>query len=238
MRSHFQPESLQEFKMNRFLHFTLIELLVVIAVVAILAGLLLPALNAAQRKAHSTNCLNNCRQTFLALNAYADDHQEMFPVTHRLEDGNFAHIEELPGDPQWFAPLFELYRYRPPYLRCPEDRYFSEAAQSYMFNAMYTVGQKRSTVRNASARIILSERGEENDAAIAHQCYPGFSAPASVRTVLNTERHRGSANYLFLDGHASSQRFADTIGDGSEDRNQHFVKEWCSAYQEPHEHNH
>ena len=80
--------------MKRILYFTLVELLVVIAVIAILAGLLLPALNAAQRKAHSANCLNNCRQTFLALNAYADDHQEMFPVTHLLEDGNFAHIAE------------------------------------------------------------------------------------------------------------------------------------------------
>ncbi len=226
--------------MKRILYFTLVELLVVIAVIAILAGLLLPALNAAQRKAHSANCLNNCRQTFLALNAYADDHQEMFPVTHLLEDGNFAHIAELPGDPQWFAPLFELYRYRSPYLRCPEDRYFDDAAdaQSYMFNAMYTVGLKRSTIRNASERIILSERGEENDKAIAHQSYPGFSAPDSVRAVLNTERHRGNANYLYLDGHASARRFSDTIGDGTEDRNSHFVKEWCSSYQEPHDHAH
>ena len=107
-----------------------------------------------------------------------------------------------------------------------------------MFNAMYTVGLKRTTIRNASERIILSERGEENDKAIAHQCYPGFSAPDSVRAVLNTERHRGSANYLYLDGHASARRFSDTIGDGTEDRNSHFVKDWCSSYQEPHEHDH
>jgi prepilin-type processing-associated H-X9-DG protein/prepilin-type N-terminal cleavage/methylation domain-containing protein len=219
--------------------FTLLELLIVIAIIAILAGLLLPALSAAKKQAHKIKCMGNQKQLVLSMTLYTEDWQSYFPVTHVAA----SYADEGEEIMEWWDALAD-YKMKRDYLLCPGDKAvegdFPGAADrtSYVCNGMYLFGKKKDRITDCSKRIIFSERGDNGDpAGVDEQTQGGYAGChyEAWRPVVKWEdnikkdRHGKSSNYSFADCHVENLKFEDTVGDGTEAKNQHFVGEFQPA---------
>ena len=101
-----------------------------------------------------------------------------------------------------------------------------------------TFGRSRGTLKDQSRQILLAERGGDSpETAEEHQCYHAMEAPDEWEHAVAQDRHSGRANYSMVDGHVETLTFKETIGNGQEADNRHFVVEWVGKhYVEEHEH--
>ena len=207
--------------------FTLIELLIVIAIIAILAGMLLPALQKARDSAKKISCMSNLKQISCGLLLYYGDNNDYNPgviVGSSLNEvwqsipafclGDIDEISRAKFDSKYYVS--QNFKY----FRCPSDkgRRPGDLMQSnYGMNGTYSVThpsangmdkRKLGSVINPSKVMLIGDgRGNQyvNTNTSARMCntVPGISNASEVD---EATRHSGNAiNYIFVDMHAESK---------------------------------
>ncbi len=206
--------------------FTLIELLVVIAIIAVLMGILLPSLNRAKQQAKKISCLSNIRQMGIAMQTYLIDSNYCLPPSS-------CHINN--PDDYWLRILAQYTR-ESLLFNCPSDttknlvdwdKPLSEQTDrrlsSFAVNALVDPVQYRysgsknkynniNNIKRPMYCIWISEAPATEQFNLADHIHPE-SWEGSVeyaKRFIAWDRHKGTSNYLFTDGHAENLKFEQT----------------------------
>ena len=212
--------------------FTLIELLVVIAIIAILASMLMPALQQARERGRAASCLSNCKQIGNAIMLYVDANDAMIPQ-HSVTN-------PAKGKVSWAAILWnnklvpdEKLFYCPTSTRrgTPSawtDYRVNKIASSNTYTEYIDFGMNRmitlaptnkpprvykvTKVKSASQTMIISEcnlPGQKKGCSTVAQGWNTVSTSNVIGSV--AVRHKGSSNFIYFDGHAAPMRNNCTI---------------------------
>ena len=208
--------------------FTLIELLVVIAIIAILAKLLLPALNQARGQAKSIACLNNLKQLGTATSMYLGSNDDYYPVcAYNPKNDNYGKFfRDADGtrrefEAYWGAMLWEYIK-NVKVFNCPMDRPTNSSGKSYRNNYGINYGSgnnqygdhsgvthykntsnKSNQIKKPSELISISDKRAERNSSLFDSAQCAMSRYyLKAPDILGMFAHRSGFNMVFADAHA------------------------------------